>query len=112
MCFINFIQKHYNDYQKGKKNDEVKKLKKEFLYKQNIISSFLTILIQIYLAYTIKYNSVDKSKRIAEIAATIWVIANITKVIIFFLALIYKPLHKTLLIIHLILWISFLFTGL
>ena len=77
-----------------------------------MIFSFISILIQLYLANTLDYNPVDKSKPISEMAATVWVVASIIRTIVFFLALIHKPLYKLQLFFYLIIWIAFVLSDL
>ena len=47
-----FVQKHFKEYLQGKKNDEVKKLKQEFVYKFNMMNTFSSFLIETYFAYS------------------------------------------------------------
>ena len=45
-------------------------------------------------------------------AATVWVVASIIRTIVFFLALIHKPLYKLQLFFYLIIWIAFVLSDL
>ena len=74
----------------------MKKLKEDFVYKINMYMTFLGILLQIEYAFSLDYQKENDSNsdQINKIAAIIWVVSNIVRVIIFFLAFAYKPLYK------------------
>ena len=58
--------------------------------------TFLGILLQIEYAFTLDYRKENDSNSdmINKIAAIVWVVTNIVRVIIFCLAFVYKPLYK------------------
>ena len=74
----------------------MKKLKEDFVYKINMYMTFLGILLQIEYAFSLDYQKENDSNsdQINKIAAIIWVVSNIVRVIIFVLAFAYKPLYK------------------
>ena len=81
------------------------------MYKMNMYWAFSSIILQIYLAYTLDYNQVDESNLISQIAAIIWTTSSIAFVIIFCLSLIHKPIYKLLLIFYQISWFAFVLSG-
>ena len=74
-----------------------------------MLNTFSSFLIEAYFAYSLENESVDKSSSlINEIAKTIWSALSIAYVVVFCLALFYKPLHKLHLIIIQLLSISYI----
>ena len=88
----------------------MKKLKEDFVYKVNMYMTFLSILLNIEYAYTLDYRKEhdSNSELYNRIAANVWIIANIVRVIIFFLAFVKKPLYKLIFVVTQIIIIAYI----
>ena len=113
MCYQNYIQQHYKDYLQSRKNDEVIKLKSQFTYKLNMYSSIFIILYDVAQAMNSHFELKEEEKNpVREIAVLVLSAAMISRIVVFFLSLLYKPLYQLNLVIDRIILLAYIISGL